>query len=49
MVDKVPADIKVMTLRLFFNLFFSPEVFTSSRDSVLHIMIDTIAISKSNI
>ncbi|SLL35928.1 Uncharacterised protein [Mycobacteroides abscessus subsp. abscessus] len=49
MVDKVPADIKVITLRLFFCLFFTSEGFTSSRDKVLHITIDTIAISKRNI
>ncbi len=47
-VDMVPADIKVITLSSFFCLFFSSEDFTSSRVSVLHITIDTIAMIKSN-
>lgn len=47
MVDKVPADSKVITLCLLFCLFFPSEGFTSSRDSVLHITIDTSAIIKS--
>lgn len=38
-VDKVPANIKV----IIFRLFFSFEVFTSSRNAAIHITIETIA------
>lgn len=41
-VDRVPADIKVIIFRPFFTLPFSFEDFTSSRDTALHITIDTI-------
>lgn len=42
-VDRIPADIKVIIFRPFFSLLFFFEDFTSSRDTTLHITIDTKA------
>lgn len=48
-VDKVPADIKVIIFPLFFPWFCSSEDLVSFRDTVPHKMIDAMATIKRDI